>query len=37
MKWVFKRKRKRGKPDRFKGRLCVRGFEQQLGMDYWDT
>jgi hypothetical protein len=36
-KWVFKRKRKRGQPDKYKGRLCVRGFEQLLGVDYWET
>jgi hypothetical protein len=36
-KWVFKRKRIRGQPDKYKGRLCVRGFEQLLGVDYWET
>ena len=36
-KWLFKLKKSRGKPDRYKGRLCVRGFEQQQGVDYWET
>lgn len=34
-KWVFKIKTgPQGQIERFKGRLCVRGFEQQLGIDF---
>ena len=36
-KWLFKRKLKRGVPDRYKGRLCVRGFEQTEGVNYFET
>ena len=36
-KWLFKRKRERGKPHRYKARLCVRGFEQREGLDYGET
>lgn len=33
-KWVFKKKHRKGKPPRYKGRLCVRGFRQRPGFDY---
>jgi hypothetical protein len=34
-KWVFKVKRgKQGQIEKFKARLCVRGFEQEKGVDY---
>ena len=34
-KWVFKIKTgPQGQIERFKGRLCVRGFEQELGIDF---
>ena len=34
-KWIFKIKRgKQGQVEKFKARLCIRGFEQQKGIDY---
>ena len=36
--WVFKVKQLAdGRVDKLKGRLCVQGFTQVYGIDYWDT
>jgi transposase len=38
VKWVFKRKiDKNGNIDKYKARLCVRGFKQKYGVDYFET
>ena len=36
-KWLFKKKIRKGKPPRYKARLCVRGFNQRPGYDYAET
>jgi hypothetical protein len=36
-KWVFKRKQDPDHSWRYKGRLCVKGFTQKKGVNYFDT